>query len=319
MSHGYAAHHAAHQRLSTLGAGAFFLFVTALGWALNWPAMKILLREWPPLFSRGVAGVTASVILAIVAALCGERLRVPWSLMPRIMLASCTNVLAWMGLSTLSMKWLSVSEGALLVYTMPIWSMLLAWPVLGRRPSRMSLLAIVLGMSGLVVLLGGRGLAFDAGKLEGIACALGAAVLFALGTVNSRDPLPVPPIALVAWQVGLGCVPLVLAGIVLEHPSFASLKPDGMAVMVYMTLVPMGVCYLTWFATLRRLPADVAATGMLLVPIMGIVAAACALGEPLGASEAVAMMLTLGGVAVALRCGTAARHAHQGQRSNRRV
>jgi drug/metabolite transporter (DMT)-like permease len=40
---------------------------------------------------------------------------------------------------------------------------------------------------------------------------------------------------------------------------------------------------------------------MLLVPIIGIVAAALVLGEPLGWKEAVAMALTLSGVALALR------------------
>lgn len=284
-------------------AGVFFLLVTAIGWALNWPAMKILLREWPPLFSRGIAGMAASIILIAIAVLSGERVRVPGYLMPRIVAASCTNVLAWMGLSTLSMKWLSVGEGALLVYTMPIWSMLFAWPLLGRRPSRMAFFSIALGVLGLVVLVSGRGLAFDTGKITGMACALGAAVLFAFGSVYMRVPLAVPPITLVAWQVGLGSMPMVVAGLSLEHPAFASLRPDGLAVLVYMTLVPMGVCYLTWFATLRHLPPDIASTGMLLVPIIGIVAAALMLGEPLGPTEIAAMFLTLSGVALALRYG----------------
>jgi drug/metabolite transporter (DMT)-like permease len=281
--------------------GVFFLLVTATGWALNWPAMKILLREWPPLFSRGVAGVAASMLLAIIALCAGEQIRVPRQLMPRMLLAACTNVFAWMGFSTLSMKWLSVSEGALLVYTMPIWAMLLAWPVQARRPSVTGFMALLLGLAGVVVLLGGRGFAFDAGKLTGISFALLAAVLFALGTVITRTPTPVPPITLVAWQVGLGCVPMVIAGLLIEHPSFAALKTDGWAVLIYMTIVPMGVCYLAWFATLRYLPPEVASIGMLLVPIMGIVAAALALGEPLGLKETAAMALTLSGVALALR------------------
>jgi len=283
--------------------GVFFLFVTALGWALNWPAMKILLREWPPLFSRGIAGVVASAILIVIASLSGERIRVPRRLLPRVMAAACTNVLAWMGLSTLSMQWLSVGEGALLVYTMPIWSMLLAWPLLGRKPSGMTFFSMALGILGLVVLVAGRGIAFDAGKLTGIACALGAAVLFALGAVGLRTPLAMPPIALVAWQVGLGSLPMVAAGLSLEHPNLASLRPDGLMVLIYMTLVPMGVCYLTWFATLRHLAPDTAATGMLLVPIIGIVAAAFTLGEVPGVAEIVAMFLTLSGVALALQYG----------------
>jgi len=39
--------------------GIVCLLVTASGWALNWPLMKILLRDWPPLFARGLAGVIA--------------------------------------------------------------------------------------------------------------------------------------------------------------------------------------------------------------------------------------------------------------------
>jgi drug/metabolite transporter (DMT)-like permease len=68
-----------------------------------------------------------------------------------------------------------------------------------------------------------------------------------------------------------------------------------------MALGPMGVCYLAWFAALRRLPAATAAIGTLTVPIIGIIAAAMMLGEPLGIREAPAMMLTLAGVALALQ------------------
>ena len=204
--------------------GVFFLLVTATGWALNWPAMKILLREWPPLFSRGVAGVTAAFLLAIIALCSGEPLRVPRQLMPRMLLAASTNVFAWMGFSTLSMKWLSVSEGALLVYTMPIWAMLLAWPVLSRRPSAEGFVSLALGLAGVVVLLGGQGFAFDAGKLAGILFALLAAVLFALGTVITRTPLPVAPITLVAWQVGLGCAPMIVAGVADRAPAFRRIE-----------------------------------------------------------------------------------------------
>jgi drug/metabolite transporter (DMT)-like permease len=286
---------------STRWAGVFFLLVTAIGWALNWPAMKILLREWPPLFSRGVAGIVASLLLVVVARCSGERIVIPRRLLPRVLLAATTNVFAWMGFSTMSMKWLSVSEAALLVYTMPIWAMLFAWPILSRRPSAEGFVSLGLGLAGVVVLLSGQGFTFDSGKLAGILFALLAAVMFALGTVITRTPIPVPPITLVAWQVGIGCAPMAIAGLLIEHPDFHALDSAGRAVMIYMTLVPMAVCYLAWFATLRRLPPEVASIGMLLVPIMGIAAAALSLGEPLGFREIAAMALTLSGVALALK------------------
>ena len=48
--------------------GLLFLACTAIGWGLNWPAMKIILRDWPPLFARGISGLVATLILFAIAA-----------------------------------------------------------------------------------------------------------------------------------------------------------------------------------------------------------------------------------------------------------
>ena len=109
------------------------------------------------------------------------------------------------------------------------------------------------------------------------------------------------PLASRAWQLALGCMPMVAMGIAFEHPALADVSATGWALMLYMTAVPMGLCYLTWFAALRRLPPTTASLATLLTPVIGVVAAALTLGEPLGAREALALTLTLGGVALALR------------------
>src|SRR5271154_220607 len=189
-------------------AGFFFLAVTSIGWGANWAAIKILLREWPPLFSRGVSGAAAGVLLAGVAVAFGESLRVPRRVIGPLLFAAFTNVFAWMGFSTMAMKYLAVSEGTLLVYTMPIWATLFAWPILGKRPTLRDVVALLLGLSGLVVLLSADGIALGPDKFIGIALALASAVLFALGGVMTKSPLPISPTALAAWQVGLEQIPL---------------------------------------------------------------------------------------------------------------
>ena len=68
-----------------------------------------------------------------------------------------------------------------------------------------------------------------------------------------------------------------------------------------MTIVPMGVCYLTWFAALRRLPPETASVTTLLTPIIGVSAAALVLDEPFGLKEMLALALTIGGLALVLR------------------
>ena len=281
--------------------GFLCLGVTGFGWALNWPFMKLLLQQWPPLFARGLAGVCASFVLAALALSRNETLAVPRAMIPRLGFATFTNVFAWMGFGTVAMKYVTVGEGALLAYTMPIWAMLFAWPVLHTRPTARDIFGLVLGVVGVALLLGGTGFAFDPDQLVGIGLALSCAILFALGNVLNRKPLPMPPLAVVAWQVGIGCGAMLVLGVQIEHPDVTAITPLGLGCFVYMTLVPMGVCYITWFETLRRLPPTSASTGMLIVPVIGVVSAAIILGEPLGLREVAAMALTLGGVTLALR------------------
>lgn len=281
--------------------GLLLLAVTTFGWGMNWAFIKVLLREWPPLFSRGVAGVAAAVILAGVARALGESLVVPRKAWSMLGLAAFTNVFAWMGFGTAAMVNLSIAEGTLLCYTMPIWAVLLAWPMQGTRPGLRDIAALLLGIAGIATLFAGQPPTFGSGKLSGIGFALAAAILFAFGSVRARAPMPLAPTALVAWQVGLGCAPMMVFGLLFEQPQVANLSPAGATVLIYMTLGPMALCYFTWFAALRRLPAATAAMSTLIVPLIGVVAAAIVLGEPLGLRELLAAVLTLSGVALAIR------------------
>src|SRR5690349_21045092 len=117
--------------------------------------MKYLLQEWPPLFARGSAGLCAALLIAVAARMAGQSLAVPRALWGKLALAAFLNILAWTGFATLSIRWLNAGQGALLVYTMPVWATLLAWPVLGRKPAAASLAGLVLCLSGIALLFAG--------------------------------------------------------------------------------------------------------------------------------------------------------------------
>jgi drug/metabolite transporter (DMT)-like permease len=93
---------------------------------------------------------------------------------------------------------------------------------------------------------------------------------------------------------------MVVIGIAFEQPQLAQVSTTGWLLMLYMTAVPMGLCYVTWFAALRRLAPATASVATLTTPVVGVIAAAFALGEPLGTRELLALALTVGGVAVVL-------------------
>ena len=282
--------------------GLTFVVITALGWGLNWPATKFLLTTCPPLSARGLSGLAAAGVLFTVAALRGEQLAMPRHLWGRLSLASLLNVSAWMGLTTASLLWLAASQAATLAYTMPVWAALLAWPVLGDRPAWRQIAAILLGIGGVAIQIGGTGLYLDATRLPGVAVALSAAVLFAMGTVLSkRMPIPLPRLALTAWQVFLGSIPLLGAGLLFERPHFHAMPLIAWASLAYTALISMGLCYVLWFAAVSRLRASHAAIGTLLTPVIGVAAASLTLGEPLVLAQAVSLVLVLGGIVLAVK------------------
>jgi drug/metabolite transporter (DMT)-like permease len=291
---------AIHRPAQLVGFGC--LVITALGWGLNWPATKFLLEQCPPLTARGIAGIVASLALAGIAASRGETLFVPRALRWRLVGSALLNVSAWMGLTTLSLVWLNAGEAATLAYTMPVWTALLAWPVLGEKLVLRRVVALVLGVCGIVVLLGANGFSADAAKLPGVVIALTAAMLFALGTVlGKRSPLNMTPIAMTAWQVGIGCIVLLGASLVLEDPHLLEMHWFGWAALSYTAAVSLGICYITWFAALRRLEAGTAAIGTLLTPIIGVVASAISLGEPLLLPQFASLALVVTGIILAVR------------------
>jgi probable blue pigment (indigoidine) exporter len=264
--------------------------------------MKHLLTEWPPLSSRGLCGVVGAAALAMIALARGERLGVPRAMWLRLLLVSTLAIGGWTAFMGLALLWLRASEAAVLGISIPVWVAFLAWPILGERLSLLRALALTVSLVGIAVLIGGNGIEASVEKLPGILCALAGAVCVGLGTVLTKHfPLAMPPLSLAAWQVGLGCVPVAITGLVVEHPHLAALSGIGWASMIYITLIQFCLCYVCWFAALARLPAATASIGTLLVPVVGVLAAAAMLHEPLGLREIAALVITLGGVAVALR------------------
>ena len=92
---------------------------------------------------------------------------------------------------------------------------------------------------------------------------------------------------------------MTCTGIVLALARAILLALGGVLNRKPMPMPPLAVA--AWFETLRRLPPTSASTGMLLVPVIGVISAAIILGEPLGLREIGAMALTLGGVTLALQ------------------
>ncbi|MGD0429914.1 MAG: DMT family transporter [Acetobacteraceae bacterium] len=285
--------------------GLCLVLFAACSWGAAWPQTKFLLGELPPFSMRTFCGVCGCLFAVAVALVRQEQLYPPRTQWGRLFLFSMLNYGVYIVLSTEAQVYLPASEAIVLTYTLPIWASLLAWPLLGERPSWRQFVALVLAIGGVALLVGvssadGRD-GSRWGQVVGVAMGLGAAVLFGLGTVLAKQaPLALPPATSVAWQVGLGTAVLAVLAL-FETPDWTRVTPAGWACIAYIATIPMTVAYLGWFRALRLVPASLAATAVLVSPMVGVLGSTLVLGESLGPRQYVALGMTLAGVALALR------------------
>jgi probable blue pigment (indigoidine) exporter len=224
----------------------------------------------------------------------------------RLFLYGTLNIGAWSVVAPASLFWLDAAEAAIIAYTMPVWATVLAWPVLGERPTLPRVGGLVLGLAGVTLLMAGtladQGAGALLAKLPGVAAILGTALMFATGAVlTKRWPVQMPPVPMVAWQIVFGTLPVWVIALGFETLDLARVTALGWFCLVYLGLVAQCVAYLAWFRALRVLPAGLAAIGNLIVPVIGVLSSGLLLGEPLGWRHAAALALTLGGVVLAAR------------------
>lgn len=282
--------------------GLLLLTVTALCWGSNWPLLKLLLAEMPPLAARSYAGFIAAALVGFIALARGESLAVPREQWGRVWLFALLNVTAWMGFATLALMWLAAGEAAIIAYTMPVWAALLAWLILGEPLGWAKIAALALGTLGVTLLFTPQEVEIGADKVLGAALLLAAALLFALGAVIAkRKPLALPPLCAVTWQLMLGSLPLFILSLGWERVPWAALSPEAWGYFLWMAVGPLGIAYMTWFGALRRLPASTAALGTLLTPVVGTLGAAWLVGEALGWRQWGALACIVVGVALAVR------------------
>ena len=182
---------------------------------------------------------------------------------------------------------------ATLTAAAPFAVALLAWSLLGERPRRATLAGALVGVGGVVLLVAGDGFAVD---VVGVAAALGAVVLFSLGSVlMKRWTLPTDLLTVTAWQLVAGGLLLVpLAAVVEGAPP--RLDASAIGGFAYIGLVGTVLAYSVWFRALRHLPASSVSLVGLLNPLAGTVIGVTLAGEPFGPTQAIGTALILGGI-----------------------
>jgi drug/metabolite transporter (DMT)-like permease len=252
----------------------------------------------PPVTIRAAALTIAALVLAGLTRARGENLRpAPGELGP-LCAAGLLQIFGFNVLTTLGQMLTQTSKAAIIAYTMPAMTAVLAAVFLGERLGLRALGALCLGMAGLAVLASESFAGLAAAPL-GPAIMLCAALSWACGIVVLKSRVwSLTPLALNVWFFGVSaaaCWPLVL---VFEPPWLQAVPPvPVLATLLWHALGPMVLCYILWTRLVGRISATVAAITTLIVPVVGVVSSIALLGDPLTWQKVIALTMVLGSIA----------------------
>lgn len=185
---------------------------------------------------------------------------------------------------------------ALVVATVPAWAVLLRWGT-GDRPVPMTLVGVVVGLSGLValVVLGSRG----GGQMPpgGVALCLVASVSWTVGSfLQGRLTLPTDVLVIATYQqfVAAGCS-LLLAITSRERFSVAY-SARGWFGLAYLVIACSIVAYLAFAWLLSNVPLSLTVTHAYVNPMVAVLLGWLVLGESIGLAVLVGGGVVVGAV-----------------------
>lgn len=280
------------------------LVALTLMWGVNWPMMKLSLRELTPLYFRALTMTGGALWLFFFFRARGVRM---WphgsaggSEWRSVLWLGLPNLLGWHTLSILGVRELASGRAAVLGFTMPIWTVLLGAAFFGHALNRRVLLAVVAVGAAIALLLADE-LASLSGRPMGIVWMELAAISWALGTLMMRRAhLTLPVEALTVWMMGTSAAALwVLAAVLEPWPSW-QFSPVMWGALAFGVFINYGVAQIIWFGLARLLPPATSAMSIMAIPVIGTLSATLITGEVPGWQDALAVLFVMAAIAAVL-------------------
>lgn len=274
---------------------ALALAVLSLTCGYTWVLAKQGLQYAPPFAFAAERCVGGALSLVLALKLMGKPLKLvaPW---PTVGIA-LTQITGFMVFQTWALVEGGPGKTAVLIFTMPIWTLLLAWPLLGERVRGKQWLAAASTLTGLLLIIEPWDMQ---SSLFSKFLGLMAALCWACGTIQIkrlRSTTKIDLITLTTWQMLLGAIPLIGLSLIVPEPA-TQWTAHYIGLLAFMSIGSTALCWWLWAYILDRVPAWEASLSVLGTPVIAILASRLTFGEAFKTSEIAGILLIGGGLAL---------------------
>ena len=196
----------------------------------------------------------------------------------------------------------ALSEGgpgktSILVFTMPFWVLVFAWPMLHERIQGLQWVSVALAIAGLVFVLEPWQMRTS---LFSKTLAVIAGMCWAIGVIYAKrlhHRAKVEPLSFTFWQMIVGLIPVLICQMLFDRQPIIW-SNTFVTVTMFNGVMATGIGWLAWLYVLHRLPAGTTSLSSLGIPVIAIFSSWLQFGEQVGRSELTGMLLI--GLALAL-------------------
>jgi drug/metabolite transporter (DMT)-like permease len=281
------------------GKALFAYLLVCTVWGSTYLAIRIGVRDLPPLLFAGVRFLIAGVLLALIVRAMGDHLprtARDWrihAITGLFLLLGGNAVVVW------AEQFVESGAASVFVAAVPLWAAFFDVVVPGGSSVftwRVGV-GLALGFLGSALLAGVTPGELMSSDLKGPVALTLASASWALGTVYSkRNKTDTSPFSAAAVQMVVGGAVITLLGLVLGEAASWRLSADGLGALVYLIVFGSIVGYTAYAYALRHASATIVGTYAYVNPVVAVLLGWLILDEAVTARTFAAMGLILGAV-----------------------
>ncbi|MEJ5311909.1 MAG: EamA family transporter [Anaerolineae bacterium] len=281
------------------------LLAVYIVWGSTYLAIRFAVQTMPPFLMASARFLMAGSALYIWRRLKGDPapVRVEWR--SAAVVGLCLLLVGNGGLVWAEQR-IASSIAALLIASTPLWMALIdALRPGGQKPGLQTILGIVVGFCGIVLLINPLQASGHGVDLLGAVVSLGAAFSWSAGSLYSRKArLPSSPLLGTSMEMLIGGAALLLLSLLTGEPArvqWASISTASWLGLGYLIVFGSWIGFTAYTWLLRVAPTPLVSTYAYVNPVVAVVLGFLLAGEPLTARSLLATAIIVGAVILTTR------------------
>ncbi len=270
-------------------------------WSSSFVAIKFAYTTYPPITLAVVRFIVATLILGALTLLPQNRVRLEKKDILTVAVCGLTGIMLYAVLQNIAMQWTSASSATLIIASYPIITLLMESLIYKTKLSAVKTVAILIAISGVVILSYVKSESRVEGELLGIILLIIAGVVWAVYNFMTKKVVNrYPPVALLFYSTLFGTIfmiPLALT----ERAQWQPPTLISFSMMMFLGVFCSVIAFLLYNHGLKTMAPSTITSMLNLVPIFGVFFSWLLLGEQVTVRKFIGGAIVILGVMLSIR------------------